>query len=47
VFSPKLNANIQSGAITFGVPIRLAPRALDNMIFFRGASTAVFILHRN
>jgi hypothetical protein len=33
VFAPTLNANIRSGAVTFGVPIRLALRALDNMIF--------------
>jgi hypothetical protein len=33
VFAPTFNANMRSGAVDFGVPIRLAPRALDNMIF--------------
>jgi len=33
VFAPTLNANIWPGAVAFGVPIGLAPRVLDDVIF--------------
>jgi len=33
VFCPTLNADIRSGAVGLIMSIRLAPRALDNMIF--------------
>ena len=33
MFAPTLNADIRSGAVAFGVPIKLAPSALNDMIF--------------
>jgi hypothetical protein len=41
------NTDEWSGAIGFGMSVRLAPGALYDRSFFRGASTAIFMLHKN